>query len=219
MIIASWNRTVNLRVVSVNERLPSSMVKRVSSFALALGVVAMFVAAFTLALDKSLPYRISPSHYVQYLWVGRLSVVSLVTSVLAMLLSVASRRRLPFFFGLVSVASVIFFIGGVHSGPSPRIWCVINLHNIDEAKQRATEELALTNGAVVTTEQISKYISGGLKSLRCAEGGQYVIGTVGAESRCSFHGSMNEIEAGWKQESLKYLGRTGTVVISTNYNK
>jgi hypothetical protein len=202
----------------MNGTQPTPVGRRLSIIALALGTVSIFVAGLTLALDKSLPYRISSSHYVQYLWVGRLSGVSLVTSVAAILLSIASRRRLPSFLGLVSLVSLMF-IGGVHSGPNPKAWCVSNLRNIEIAKQQVAEKIGLTDGAVVTAEQISKYITGGFNSLRCAEGGQYIIGTAGTESRCSLHGSRSEIEAGWEQESLKYLGRTGATVIGTNYGK
>ncbi len=198
---------------NVNATQPTSAGKKMSTVASALGVVAIVVAGLSLALDKSLPYRIGPNHYGQYLWVGRPSMVSLVTSVVTMLFSVASRRGLPFLLGLVSLGSLFLFMGGVHSGPNPQAWCVINLRNIEGSKQQVVQEVGLTSGAVVSPQQISKFINREFNSLRCAEGGQYAIGTVGSEPRCSVHGSMSEIEAGWKRESLKYLQRTG----DTNY--
>jgi len=195
-----------------------SMQTRLGPLAVGLGVCAVLLAGLTLALDKSLPYRIGPDDYVHYLWGARLCGASLITSIVAMVFSIVSRQRLPFFLALVSFASLLFFIGGPHSGPNPRAWCVINLQNIEGAKQRVVQDLGLTDGAIVTTEQISKYIEGGLKSLTCAEGGHYVVGSVGADPRCSFHGSMNEIRAGWKQESTTHLGQTGAAA-TTNQSK
>ena len=200
----------------MNETQPKLTQKRIGFLALVLAVVAVIAALLTLALDKSLPYRISSSHYVQYLWAGRLQAISLVTSVVAMVLSVISRRPIPFFLGLLSGVYVLFFTSAMHSGPNPKVWCACNLRSIERAKQEVVKELGLTNGAVVPTEQISKYLTGGPRNLKCAEGGQYIIGTVGADPRCSFHGSMSEIEAGWKQESLNYSGQTGALVTSKN---
>jgi hypothetical protein len=172
-------------------------------------MVAIIVTGFALTLDKSLPYRISSSHYTQYLWANRLANVSFVISIVVILFCVAVRRWRPFLFGFVSLAALILFIGGMHSGPIPDIWCQNNLRSIDGAKGQLALEIALTNGAVATEEQISKYIDAGFKSLRCAEGGRYFIGFIGAEPRCSFHGSRSEIEDRRTQESRKYSGQTG----------
>jgi len=95
----------------------------------------------------------------------------------------------------------LFSFGGPHSGPNPEAWCYNNLRKIDAAKYQLAEKNNLTNGTVVTSEQISPYIEGGFASLKCAEHGQYVINPIGTEPRCSFHRSMSEMEANWKKLS------------------
>jgi hypothetical protein len=110
--------------------------------------------------------------------------------------SVVSRQRFLFVLGFLSLASLMLFMGGANSGPNPEAWCYNNLGKIEAAKQR----LALTNGASVTTEQIAKYMEGGLDSLQCAEHGSYIIGPVGTEPRCTLHGSVSEMEARWRKE-------------------
>jgi hypothetical protein len=52
-----------------------------------------------------------------------------------------------------------------------------------------------------TSEQISPCIEGGFASLECAKHGQYVINPIGTEARCSFHGSIVEMETKWKKLS------------------
>src|SRR5207249_11474799 len=97
-------------------------------------------------------------------------------------------------FGACSiVASVFFSPASVHSGARPEIWCYLNLHRIDEAKELVARENGLTNGATITSEDISPHINRGFSSLQCVEHGKYIIGPVGTEPHCSIHGSLREI--------------------------
>ena len=164
------------------------------------GVIAIVLAASTSILDKCLPYRIGPSYYALYLWIEPLAIVSLVVVVLALFLGVASRQWLPASLAAVGMV-VLLTIGGVHSGPNPEAWCYNNLRKIDAAKNELAELNNLTNGTVVTSEKISPYIEGGFASLKCAEHGEYTINPIGSEPRCSFHGSMSEMETKWKKAS------------------
>ena len=176
------------------------MSTRFRNTARVLGVIAIVLAASTFILDKFLPYRIGPSYYALYLWVEMLPVVLLAVLILALFLGVASRQ---WFFVILALLGMLFLfsIGGPHSGPNPEAWCYNNLRKIDVAKERLTEKNNLTNGTVVTSEQISPYIEGGFGSLECAKHGQYVINPIGTEPRCSFHGSMSEMETNWNKAS------------------
>lgn len=174
--------------------------KRFRNTARVLGVVAVVLAASTLVLGNSLPYRIGPSNYALYLWVEMLTVVSLAVVVLALFLGIAARQ---WFFVMLALLGILFLfaINGVHSGPNPEAWCFNNLRKIEAAKEQLAEKNNLTNGTVVTSEQISPYIEGGFASLECAKHGEYVINPIGTEPRCSFHGSMSEMETNWKRMS------------------
>src|SRR5437879_2435476 len=165
--------------------------------ALPLAVVAIIAAAYALVLDKFLPHRIGPSYYAQILWVGRLSVVSFAVAVFVLVLGFATRQQIPIVLGLLTLG-LLALQGVVHSGPNPQAWCFNNLREIDAAKEQLTLKNNLTNGVVVTAEQISPYIAGGFASLECAEKGTYTINPIGTEPRCSFHGSMSEMETQWK---------------------
>jgi len=185
--------------ISEQRMQPNPSRKGISIAALAFGATAIIAAASALTLDNSLPYRIGPTHYTQFLWVGRLSVASLVCSIAAITFGIMSRQRLPLALGLVSPVSLLLFMSVVHSGPDPQAWCYNNLRTIDAAKQHLADEIGLTNGATITAEQISKYIEGGFNSFKCAEQGKFIIGSFGREPRCSVHGSESEMENLWKQ--------------------
>jgi hypothetical protein len=171
------------------------------SIARTIGVATIVLTASTLLLDKSLPYRIRPSNYAQYLWVRPLADVSLFVAIAVMLFSVIARQRLVFVLGLVSLVSLVLFIGGTHSGPNPEMWCYSNLRAIDAAKQQLAERMGLTNGTAIAADDISKYIEGGYGSLKCAQHGSLIIGAIGTEPRCSVHGSISEIEAAGKKST------------------
>lgn len=166
------------------------MNNRFRNLARVLGVVAIVLAASTFTLDKFMPYRIRPADYVLYLWAGRLVVVTFPVVVVALVLGIASRQWLPSTFAIIGFVFLLS-VGGPHSGPNPETWCYNNLRKIEAAKERLVEKTNLTNGVAVTSEQISSYIKGGLTSLECAKHGKYSINPIGAEPRCSFHGSTS----------------------------
>ena len=170
------------------------------SLARVLGLIAIVLVAITFILDKSLPYRIGPANYAQFLWVGRLALASIAVVILALLSGIAARQ----WFSVALIVFSMFFllsIGGPHSGPNPEAWCYNNLRKIDAAKNQLAEKNNLTNGTLVTSEQISPYIEGGFASLECAKHGNYIINPIGVEPRCTFHGSMSEMETNWSKAS------------------
>src|SRR5712664_1649221 len=133
------------------------------------------------ALNKSLPYRIGFTDYSRYVWVGRLTGVSVGLASLTFLCGVAARKGgFPFALGLVSLSPVLV-IGGVHSGPKPEAWCFINLRKIDGAKEQLVHERGLTNGSPVTMLEIAPLLPAG-QELRCAEGGKYIINPIGNDA-------------------------------------
>jgi hypothetical protein len=168
--------------------------------AIAIGITSILVSVSTLALDKGLSYRIGPDDYTRYLWVDRLSVIAPLVAIASIITSIVARQRLWIVLSFVSLISPFMFLSVVHSGPNPQAWCCNNLREIDAAKEQLAEEAGLTNGTIVTTSQISKYIDGGFDSLKCVEHGSYIIGPIGMDSRCTFHGSESEMQAEWKKE-------------------
>lgn len=165
-----------------------------------LAIISLVLVAVTFILDKSLPYRIGPGDFVLFQWVERLAIASFSAVILALLLSVATRQWFSVVLLLVGMLGLLS-LGGPHSGPNPATWCYNNLRQIDAAKNELAEKNHVTNGAAVVSEQISHYIEGGFTSLECAKHGTYVINPVGTEPRCTFHGSMSEMETNWKKAS------------------
>ncbi len=160
------------------------------------GVLASVAAV---RLDKSLPYRIGFTEYSRYLWAWRLAGLSVGLALLTLLCGTAARKGwLPFALGLVSLTPLLI-IGGVHSGPNPQAWCFNNLRKIEGAKEQLVRERGLTNGAPVTMSQIAPFIPEG-PELRCAERGTYIINATGNDARCTFHGSIAEMEAEWQRQ-------------------
>src|SRR5689334_20980475 len=105
--------------------------KRLYPVAIALGVAGVLASMAAVALDKSLPYRVGFTEYSKYLWVGRLTGVSVGLALATFLCGMAARKGwFPFALGLVSL-SPLLVIGGVHSGPNPQAWCFNNLRKID----------------------------------------------------------------------------------------
>jgi hypothetical protein len=174
------------------------MSKRFRNISRILAITAIVLAAITCILDKSLPYRIGQNYYLLFLWVERLTIVSILFVIAALLTSVATRQWLFVAFLIVGIF-LLLSIGGPHSGPNPEAWCYNNLRKIDAAKDALAEKNHLTNGTVVTSEQLSHFIEGGYDSLHCAEKGAYVVNSVGIESRCTFHGSISEMETNWNR--------------------
>ena len=179
---------------------PAPKRNRFKSVARIVGVLAIVLGGLTFILDKFLPYRIGPGYYAFCKMVFALAVVSLAVVCAALLLGIASRQWRPVIFAGVGLICVMT-MNPVHSGPNPESWCYNNLRKIEAAKEQLAEKAGLTNGTVVTSEQISPYIEGGFDSLKCAEHGKYIINPIGTESRCSVHGSISEMEAKWKKAS------------------
>lgn len=76
--------------------------------------------------------------------------------------------------------------------------CHNQMYQIDVAKEQFGQDAKLTDGAVLTADQISPYIRGGWKALHCPSGGQYTIGKLGEDVRCSVHGTVSDIRsAAW----------------------
>ena len=189
--------SVIVRHIDIEKMQRTSARKTLNVTALALGTIGLVAAALALALDKTLPYRIGPDHYTQYQWVWRLVAVSLAVALPALILGLALRHKLAVVLALLSPV-FLAFIGGVHSGPNPQAWCYNNLRHIEGAKEQLALKNNLTNGVVVTTEQLLPFINGKFWGLNCAEHGTYTINSIRMEARCSVHGTISEMEAEWK---------------------
>lgn len=166
--------------------------------AVALGVATVLASLAALALDKSLPYRIGYIDYHRYTWVGRLIGVSVGLALLSFVCTTSARKGSWFPFGLALLGvTPLLFIGGVHSGPNPEAWCFNNLRRIDGGKEQLAGERGLTNGSSVPMTDIDRFMPAG--ELRCAEGGRYIINPIGSDARCTFHGTITEMEANWQK--------------------
>ena len=165
-----------------------------------LGNVAIALGILNFILDKFLPYRIGPSYYTFYLFTEALTIISLGVVILALFVGVASGQWRPCILAVAGLV-MLFSMNPVHSGANPEAWCFNNLRKIEAAKEQLAEDKNLTNGTVVTSEQLSPYIEGGFASLECAKRGEYSINPIDTEPRCTFHGSMSEMLAKWKKLS------------------
>ena len=181
------------------------MRKLLNNSARVFGVIAALSAACAFAMTISLPYRIHQGIYTWYLWTERLlpftSLTALVAMVSALALGISSRQRLPIVLAVMSCALLFFSIshGGVHSGPNPEAWCYNDLRQIEGAKEQLARDRGLTNGSSVTMADISPLIPAG-RELRCANGGTYIINSIGTDARCTVHGSIPEMEANWQKQ-------------------
>jgi hypothetical protein len=95
-----------------------------------------------------------------------------------------------FFTGLV----LLFVVGGAwgildryaYFSPSiQRDRCVQNLERIAQAKDEYRDERRLTNGTLVTADQLRDYVEGGERGLRCPGKGTYTIHPLGQAPECS----------------------------------
>lgn len=102
---------------------------------------------------------------------------------------------------LISIAFLIFFsvlfLKLLQLPICERVWfcvnpkakmerCISNLRIIEAAKDQYCIENGLTNGTIVTKEQINKYIlMGGFERLFCPSGGKYQINPFGSNATCS----------------------------------
>jgi hypothetical protein len=172
--------------------------KRLYAVGIAIGVAAVVAASAAVGLDKTLPYRIGLEDYSKYLWVERLTVASLGLGGLALVSGLGARKVLPVVLGLVGL-SPLLLVGGVHSGPNPQAWCYNNLRCLEGAKDQLARERGLSNGTAVTLIDISGFVAAGPR-LRCAKRGTYIINPIGNDARCTFHGSIAEMEAEWHSQ-------------------
>jgi hypothetical protein len=176
--------------------------KKLYVAAVAIGAAAVIASVAALILDKSLPYRIGLANYPTYLWADRLTGVPVALALLSLVSGCAVKRRIPLVLGLLSLALLFLFMSYVRSGPNPQAWCFNNLRAIDGAKDELAVRRDFTNGTAVTFTEISPFLRKGTDLPRCAEGGQYIINSIGKDARCNFHGTVTEIEAGWQKQMV-----------------
>jgi hypothetical protein len=164
--------------------------------------IAVAVVVFAYALQTSLPYRIGPNNYGHYLWAERFSIVAYFAPLLAIVLGLASRQRIPM---ILAVCCIVFMVvlmpASIHSGPNPTAWCYFNLRKIDNAKEEFRRERNFTNGTVITEDEISPLIEGGFRSLKCFEGGVYTVGPAGTDPYCSVHGKLSQMMGGTPKQA------------------
>ena len=178
--------------------------QKLRTAALVLTVIAILVCIATGALMQSLPYRIGPDQYSRYLWTGRLAITALVMSLFAVCVGVFARSRLAIILPILSsLVFVLILPGGPHSGPNPQAWCFNNLRQIDAAKNQIALEKGLSNGDSITVDQIAKLPGVSFSNLKCAKHGQYEIGPVRSDPRCTVHGSITEMQAEWQNQTKK----------------
>ncbi len=77
---------------------------------------------------------------------------------------------------------------GPVSGPASE--CVGNLRFLDAAKEALGMSCGLTNGSAVAGDELSRWIRGGLDSVRCPAGGTYSLKTLAEDPVCSAGGHV-----------------------------
>jgi hypothetical protein len=70
-----------------------------------------------------------------------------------------------------------------------RLKCISNLREIDAAKNELALGHNLTNGAVVTMDELTNYLPHG-EIPKCPSGGTYTTGKIGETPICSIHGDV-----------------------------
>ena len=188
----------NVAVIPETKPITKTKITAISAF----GAVALTLCAAALAIEISLPYRISPSHYMLWVWTIRLTWAGLIMAALSLGLGIALGSRRAQIMGLAGLGIVLLGTGGVHSGPNPTTWCFNNLRKIDAAKEILANSNGLTNGTPIILSQIFPYPTSGDRGLECAKHGKYLLGAIGTDPRCSVHGSISEIETGWHPRVL-----------------
>ena len=68
--------------------------------------------------------------------------------------------------------------------------CINNMRMLDAATEQCALANNLNKGDVAPRNKVSDYIKNGIDSLRCPSSGQYTSGTVGADPKCSAHGTL-----------------------------
>lgn len=72
------------------------------------------------------------------------------------------------------------------------VQCQSNLRQIESVKMQLSLERNLADGTSVTLADLDANGGGMLGQLKCPRGGDYAVGAVGEEPRCSVHGSRSE---------------------------
>lgn len=193
--------------------------KRLYPVSVGLGAATVLVSLAALALDKSLPYRIGFADYARFTWVGRLTGASLGLALLSLVFGAAARKGwFPAGLALFGLTPLLL-LEAVRSGPNPEAWCFNNLRVIEAAKEQLAQGRGLTNGAVVTMADISRFLAGG-QELRCAERGTYNINSIGNDARCTVHGSIPEMEAKWQRHMrAQRNGANGSQPVRSETNR
>lgn len=70
-----------------------------------------------------------------------------------------------------------------------RSCCMDNLMLIDHAKEEIAAARSLTNGAIITEQDIAPYCKNG-KLPVCPKGGHYTLNPIGKSPACSIHGKL-----------------------------
>jgi hypothetical protein len=88
-------------------------------------------------------------------------------------------------FALVGLFWSFFDQHGFFIPEIQRKHCVRNLETIARTKAEFVRDHSLTNGAVVTAEQLVEYLEDGWQRLRCPGRGTYTIHPAGEPPTCS----------------------------------
>jgi type II secretory pathway pseudopilin PulG len=72
--------------------------------------------------------------------------------------------------------------------------CIVNLQNIDGAKEMWATEMRKADGDAVDETEVNEYIKG-KKRPKCPGGGTYTYGNVGEAPTCSLSAAGHTLEA------------------------
>jgi len=92
---------------------------------------------------------------------------------------------------LIAIPVIALAVGGCERKSQSS--CVANLRMIDGAKATLAADQKLTNGAVVTKEQLLPYLR---EWPACPKGGQYSIGKITESPKCSYPAHTHYEEPG-----------------------
>ena len=113
---------------------------------------------------------------------------------------------------LVSLVLLVIVIGGsaiwlrlrsqqlAYAG---RTHCVGNLIHIRLAKALCAHDLELADGDLVPANQLDSGLSKPLAQYSCPNGGDYIVGPVGASPACTFTSSCSTIKFDWRKLRLE----------------
>jgi hypothetical protein len=103
--------------------------------------------------------------------------------------TVSKRRKLFLWLSIsafpLTLLAALVFRSGTSCHPDYQNSCINTLLQIEGAKEQWALENKLTNGSPASQKEVAEYIKGGWPT--CAEGGSYIIGSVGEPARCTLH--------------------------------